>query len=421
MLRNRARWHVANSGRGSCLPAADAHDASCLNGAVRVLFTFAGGTGHVLPLVPIARAAERAGHLVAFAGQERMRPIVEEMGFRAFPSGGATLLEAGERKPLLQFDPQREARAVRMTFAGRVARERADSVLAICTEWSPDVVVRDEIDFGSVVAAERLGLPHTSVLCIASGSFVPNDLVIEPLNYLRASHGLPPDPGLAMLDRYLVLSPFPASLRDPAAPASPNTHLFRSMEPEESIPDWLREAGDGPLTYLTLGTIFNQESGDLFERALAALRNLPGRVVVTLGRELDPRALGRQPANVLARSYVPQSQILPHCGLVVSHAGSGSVLGALSHGVPMVLLPMGADQVLNATRAEQLRFAEVLDPAAATPAAIGIAAERVLTHPIYRQSAERIQREISALPGPEHAATLLERLHRERAAVPSTS
>lgn len=384
-----------------------------------MLFTFAGGTGHFLPLVPVARAAERAGHRVAFAGQERMGPTVEEAGFRAFPSGGATLLAAGERRPLLRVDPEREARAVRMTFAGRVARERADSILAVCAEWAPDVVVRDEIDFGSAVAAEHLGLPHASVLCIASGSFVPNDLVAEPLNELRASHGLAPDPELAMLGRYLVLSSFPACLRDPAARASPNTHLFRSVESDEPAPAWLRAAGDGPVTYLTLGTVFNQESGDLFERALAALRNLPGRVVVTLGRELDPEALGPQPPNVVARSYVAQSQILPHCRLVVSHAGSGSVLGALSHGLPMVLLPMGADQMHNAARAKQLRFAEVLDPVGATPDSIALAVERVLNDPAYRRSAERIRQEIDALPGPEHASALLERLHREKTAIPS--
>jgi hypothetical protein len=98
---------------------------------VRLLFTFAGGTGHFLPLVPVARAAERASHQVAFAGQEGMGPVIEEAGFTAFPSGGATLLVADDRRPLLPVDPEREARAVRMTFAGRVARERADSILGV--------------------------------------------------------------------------------------------------------------------------------------------------------------------------------------------------------------------------------------------------------------------------------------------------
>ena len=47
---------------------------------MRILFTFAGGTGHFLPLVPVARAAERAGHVVAFAGQEGMVATVEAEG-----------------------------------------------------------------------------------------------------------------------------------------------------------------------------------------------------------------------------------------------------------------------------------------------------------------------------------------------------
>jgi UDP:flavonoid glycosyltransferase YjiC (YdhE family) len=396
-----------------------------LDDLVRMLFTFAGGTGHFLPLVPVARAAADAGHVVAFAGQERMVPTIERAGFTAFPSGGASLLLTDQRAPLLPMDMEREARVVRTTFAGRIAHERADSILAVCAEWSPDVVVRDEIDFGSVVAAERLGLPHATILCIASGSFVTRSLVVEPLNDLRARHDLPADPDLAMLDRYLVLSPFPASFRDPRFPPSPNTHLFRSVTPDGSAdglaPTWLRELSDGPIVYLTLGTIFNLESGDLFERALAGLGELPGYVVVTVGREIDPQSLGPQPANVVLRGYVPQSLLLPHCNLVVSHGGSGSVIGALTHGLPMVLLPMGADQPLNAARAQQLEVAQVLDAIDATPAAIQQAATTVMTDPTYRQNAEKLQYEICALPGPEHAVALLEQLNRERAALPATS
>ena len=137
--------------------------------------------------------------------------------------------------------------------------------------------------------------------------------------------------------------------------------------------EWLA-ALPGPVTYLTLGTIFNLESGDLFERVLAGLRELPGSIVVTVGRDLDPGVLGPQPANVHVRRFIPQSLVLPHCDLVVSHAGSGSVIGALTHGLPMVLLPMGADQPLNAARAEALGVAQVLDALEATPADIERAA-----------------------------------------------
>jgi UDP:flavonoid glycosyltransferase YjiC (YdhE family) len=188
---------------------------------VRILFTFAGGTGHFLPLAPVARAAGAAGHVVAFAGQPRMVPTVEAAGFTAFDTGGDTLLATRERQPLVELDAQREARVVREVFAGSIARERADAVLAVCTDWGPDILVCDEMDFGGVVVAERLGLPHVTVLCLGSRSFVPTELIAEPLNELRAEHGLPPDPDLEMRHRYLVLSPFPPSYLDPAFPLPP--------------------------------------------------------------------------------------------------------------------------------------------------------------------------------------------------------
>ena len=130
---------------------------------------------------------------------------------------------------------------------------------------------------------------------------------------------------------------------------------------DDAPPEWLAEL-ERPLVYFTLGTIFNLESGDLFERVLAGLSGLPVSVVVTVGREVDPKALGPQPGNVRVEQYVPQSLLLPRCDLVVSHAGSGSVVGALAHGLPMVLLPIGADQPLNAARCEALGVARVLDP-----------------------------------------------------------
>jgi hypothetical protein len=352
-----------------------------------------------------------------------MVETVEAAGFTVFATGGSSLLQTDERKQLLALDLEREARAVRESYAGRIAWQRAAAVVALAEEGQPDLLVCDEMDFGAVVAAERLGLLHATLECIASGSsFVPKALVLEPLSALRAEHGLPPDPGLSMLGRYLVLSPFPSSFRDPTIEQRSTLHAFRlagdASGAVERAPAWL-DALAPPLAYLTFGTIFNLESGDLFERALAGLRELPGSVVVTVGREIDPGILGAQPANVVVQQFVAQSLLLPRASLVVSHAGSGSVLGALAHGVPMVLLPMGADQPLNAERAEALGVALTLDAATAGAEAIRRAAATVLADASYRLNAERVRDEIAALPGPVHAVALLERLVASRTALPS--
>jgi UDP:flavonoid glycosyltransferase YjiC (YdhE family) len=371
----------------------------------------------------LARAAVAAGHVVAFGGQAGLLPTVEAAGFTGFDTGGASLFDTTERAPLAAPDPEEEARVVRDVYAGRIAHERADAVAALCEEWRPDVVVCDEMDFGAMVAAERLALPHATVLCIANGGFVPPGLVEEPLNGLRARHGLPPEPGLAMLRRDLVLTSFPPSLRDPAFPLPPNAHVIRPTASEqpvaEAAPTWLVSLHPSRTVYFTLGTIFNLESGDLFERVLAGLRELPLDILVTVGRELDPAVLGEQPANVRVERYVPQSLVLPRCSLVVSHAGSGSVVGALAHGLPLVLLPLGADQPLNAARCAELGVARVLDAVRVTPEGVREAVSTVLSEPAYRLHAARIRDEIAALPGPEHGLALLEGLAAERPPPPA--
>ncbi len=376
---------------------------------MRILFTFAGGSGHADPLVLIARVAEEAGHTVAFTGRPAPLSMLEALGFSVFDTPGDSDVST-ERIPLRELDAEREDRVLREGFARRIARLRAAGILAVCGDRRPDLAVCDEVDFGSVVAAERLGLPHATVLVIAAGSFVRHGLVAGPLNALRAEHGLPPDPELQMLSRYLVLSPFPPSYRDPAFPLPATAHSFSPLlAGNTAAPPSLT-----PTVYFTLGTVFNLECGDLFARVLAGLRDLAVDVVVTVGPQIDPEELGPLPGNFHVERYIPQSLVLPRCSAVVSHGGSGSVLGALGHGLPMVLIPMGADQPLNAARCEELGVARVLDAVKATPEMVREAVSAVLSDPTYRTGAERLRDEIAALPGPAHALTLLERLGTER-------
>jgi len=285
------------------------------------------------------------------------------------------------------------------------------------------VLVCEETDFGGVVAAVRLGLPYATVLVTVAGSFARRELLAGPLNALRAEHGLPPDPDLAMLTRFLVLSPVPDSFRHPDFPLPATAHVIgpAPVDPAavDPAPPWLAGLPPGrPTVYLTLGTVFNLESGDLFPRALAGLSGSDINLVVTVGQHLDPAEFGPQPANVHIGRYMPQEALLPHCDLVVSHGGSGSVIGALAHGLPMVLIPMGADQPHNAARCAALGVARVLDPMTATPQVVRTAASAVLTDPAYRRAAGGLAAQLAAAPPPEYAVGLLERLATERRPLP---
>ena len=298
-----------------------------------------------------------------------MVSTVEAAGFTVFPLGTGTA-DPPKRMPLRPLDSVREDQEFRDRFARQGAQYRAPHTSALCAEWQPDVLVCDETDFGGMVAAERLGLPYASVLVMAAGSFIRSEVIGEALAELRVLNGLLPDPELAMLHRYLVLSPFPPSFRDPAYPLPSTAYSFRppmSTAVRDLTLAWPSMLRDVPLVYFTLGTVFNLESGDLFARVLGGLRELPVNVIVTVGHHIDPAEFGPQPANVHIERYIAQEAILPQCSLVVSHGGSGSVSGALAHGRPAVLIPMGADQPMNAARCEQLGVARVLDPIEATP------------------------------------------------------
>ena len=380
---------------------------------MRYLFTFTGGTGHFLPTLPIASALRDRGHDVTYACQEAMTGPVEEAGFPAFVTGGDTLLAPAARRELIALDRANEQRVVREVFAGRIALERAGKVRALAVDWRPDVIVRDEMDFGAAVAAESLDLVHAAVTVIAAGGLVTAELVTEPLTAARAVFGLDADPTLAMLHRYLTLTPAPRSFRDPEDPLPATAHHLRPAGFDEDA------AEGGPRrtrrsVYFTLGTVFHQESGDLFTRVLAGLTELDVDVLVTVGREIDPAELGRQPPRVRVERFVPLPEALAGCDAVVSHAGSGTVIGSLAHGLPSVLLPMGADQPWNADRCVALGVSRMLDALTAAPDDVANATRTVLDRAEYRTAAAHLREEIAALPGAAYGADLLDRLAAER-------
>lgn len=382
---------------------------------MRILFTFVGGHGHFEPMAPLARAARAAGHEVAFACPPAMAATVRAAGLAALPVGR----DAGgppRRLPLRAPDPVREARELRERFAERAARARLPRVAELCARLRPAALVCDETDFGGALAAERAALPFATVAVTATGSFVRAEVVAGALDALRAEHGLAPDPRLEAPARHAVLAPFPPTLRDPASPPPATLRRYRPWTRRASAgpaPAWAGAWPGAPTLLLTLGTVFNVESGDLLTRLLAALRALPANVLVVTGPAVDPDELGSQPDHVRVERFVPWPAVLPWCDAVVSHAGSGSVMGALTWGLPSVLVPLGADQPHNAARCAALGVAEVLDPLAADPEAVRAAVERVLGEPAYRTRAARVRDEIAALPAPADAVRVVEEIARE--------
>ena len=116
---------------------------------------------------------------------------------------------------------------------------------------------------------------------------------------------------------------------------------------------------------------------------------------------MDPAVFGPQPAHVVLERYLPQALVLPRVDAVVSHGGSGTTLGALAEGKPMVVLPMAAGQFINADQVVRAGAGLALTPIARTPERIREAIEQVLTYPSYAAAARVLQNEIRAMPPAE--------------------
>ena len=391
---------------------------------MKVLFTTQPLSGHWHPLVPFARALEDAGHEVAFATAPAFCTTVSANGFHCFPVGTDETDEEhrARRESVATLDAEFDRPAAMWTryFAGLWADRALPDLLAVARRWCPDVLVRDMVEIAGCVAADSLGIPHAA-LQVAAYRPALHTAIAPNLDRLRAAAGLPPAPPVETLHRYLLLCPTPASYHDPASPLPATAHYIRHVSfnasTHERLPGWIEQLPtDVPTVYATLGTVHNNNP-HIARAILDGLRDEPLNLILTTGRDVDPATFGEQPPNVHIERYIPQSLLLPHCALVVTHGGSGTVRDAINHGLPMVVVPVAADQHANARRCADLGLAVAIPPGNRTPEAIRDAVREVLYDPHYRRNAERLRDEMHALPGPEHVITLLERLARHRAPI----
>ena len=391
---------------------------------MRVLFTVQPSTGHLHPLVPVASCLTRAGHDVAVCSSASFRPEVEAFGLRHI-DGGLDWL-TGDQRTWRAFPPMPPpgpefARFVVTMFADVTTARMVPDLLELGGTWKPDLIVRESMEYGGCIAAEVLGIPHASVAGNAHSAvdsptvhyFTGNRrLVAEPLGRHRERFGLPPDPDVQMPFRYLHLCFTPPSWDGTDVSRPPNTHFLRHVDAlarERVLPGWVDDLPTRPTVLASLGTVFNKTPGVL-EAIVAALGGEPFNAIVAIGRDQDLARFGSPPPNIRLEPYVPQPLLLARCDAFVTHAGFNSVKESLAAGVPMVALPITADQPYSAQRCAALGVAKVLGPSERSAASIREAIRDVLDDGRYREQARRFQAEMAALPGPDRVVEVLEDL-----------
>ncbi len=381
---------------------------------MRIAFVTNPALGHLLPLVPLAQAARDAGHDVrVIAGASLARPVAD---------AGLTLVAAGppDLPPVLAGIPERAGLSGRrlaavtwkLAFATILADSMATAVLDLAADWRPDLVVHEDSEQGSWIAAERLGVPHIALQATAWRG-TRYGLSEEPLNRLLERHGLPADPGLRGWHRFGFLTTRPPSLQSADDPLPAGSTPIRPTAPDdtggESV-DWPTATAAGrPRVVVTMGTMVPGRT-DAMVAILDGLEAFDIDIVATVGRDRDPAALGpRRPTTRVAR-YVPMTPLLAGASLLVFHGGSGTMLAGLAAGVPLLMLPFAADQPENSDRCLDAGVARVLAPDARGAGDVREAAADVLGDPAYAAAAARIRDEIAAMPEPSAVLPALEAL-----------
>ncbi len=384
---------------------------------MRVLFTCAAEHGHFNPHLPLARALRDAGHAVGFAMPESFRARVGHAGFAALPVGmdrAETATEIARRFP--EWSTVRGRDLLRFALVNIGARITAPATLphlvAATREWGADLLVHGPGMFAGPIAASLAGIPSVNQSwgpLLPLGELRPaTDAVAE----LWRQNGLEAPPLGGLLDRpYLDVCP--PLLQSADIEELPIRQLMRPLAAvpvgTEGLPDRMAAMPHPQTIYVTLGTFFNHLTKH-FLAILDALADEPVNVVVTVGYDQDPAVLGPQPDHVMVERYIPLSLLLPHCDAMVTHGGSGSVLAALSYGVPMLVVPLGADQFHNAERCVASGAGRSLASENMRPEAIRGEVAQLLERPDCRRAARRVEEEIASMPAPDEIVPMLERL-----------
>jgi UDP:flavonoid glycosyltransferase YjiC (YdhE family) len=366
------------------------------------------GGGNLPPSLGIARVLTERSHRVSFAGRPEMVARVERAGFRAIELTRA--YEQAEYYPAKWLP-----RAASYLTSPAVAEQ----IRALLASERPDLVVVDLMFPVALIEAARFDGPTVAMChtCIWRGLEMWRK-TFAMLAGLRAEAGFEPIPAdlesLCMAQDKMIVTTLKSL--DDAPGELGQSHKLRHVGPalererhgaREALP-W-RDDDPTPLVLVSFSTAPEQGSVAKFQSAIDALAALPVHGVVTVGDSVDPSAL-KPTRNVAVFGTVDHDDLMRRASLVVTHGGHGTFMRALTHGLPMVVIPgFASDQPINAAAAAAWGVARAL-PADATAEPMREAVREVLSSPSYRDAAQAIARQLADTDGAGNAADEIEEM-----------
>jgi UDP:flavonoid glycosyltransferase YjiC (YdhE family) len=372
------------------------------------------------PFIPLGQALVAAGHEVLVATGPNLQEHVAAAGFQTALAGPSAIdgSIAALNDPAVQSaGPEERWRFPATMFGSVIAPAKLPELRDLANTFEPDLVIHPQVDLaGPLLAAER-GLPS-----VCYGFLRPLEQPVvsglaAAVAPLWEQSGLTPDP-YAGLFRGPYLDPCPPALRGDLGPAAAVARPIRSEIPGDGdahLPSWAQTLGARPVLYVSLGTVpfFNQPAR--FQALLGDLMQEDVELILTVSELHEPAALGELPAHVHIEQWLSLAALLPRCDAVLCHAGSGTTLAAMAAGLPLVLVPDGADQFTNAQACRAAGVARVLMPDEVSAASVRAAAASILRPDSPEaERARQIAEEIAAMPAASDVTTELEELVAER-------
>jgi UDP:flavonoid glycosyltransferase YjiC (YdhE family) len=377
---------------------------------VRALIASTEGSGHFGPLIPFVEALKRRGDEVLIVGPPGLGQAAKVTGAR-FEGGAAAPAEelASTWRQARAANAKEASVLVNREIFGRLnTAAMLPTLERVCEQWHPEVILREPCEYASGILAERSRIPHAQVAIslaqVEEGSLELAAPALEPyregiVERLRAVPYLTRFPGS------LDPSPFPRTIR----------FCEQRVEPGGTLPKWWG-ADERPLLYATLGSLAGARpiASAIFGALVDAVATLPVRVLLTTGNDFDPAQLPALPPNVHVEPWVAQRQVLLEAAVVVCHGGSGTAFGALSAGIPLVIVPLFADQPVNARLIASAGAGIALEMDADGESGVDCFAKRVreaigtaLSDPRYRAAASAIATEMRTTPSLEEVLDAL--------------
>jgi UDP:flavonoid glycosyltransferase YjiC (YdhE family) len=370
------------------------------------------GAGNLAPTLGIARTLVERGHDVRLMGHRTIAERCGDVGTRFVPLSQGELWDAMddpgdfEAEIRLLIDELCFSSTIAGDLATELDREPADAVLVDCMLFTA-------IDVALASGSPTAALFHTAYTVFRGGPlvemFAPG---IAIANARRAELGLPAIERLG--DIHDACACAIVALPKEFEPDIPDATNVLRIGPVLDAPPLCCQvdevdvrAGSAPLVLVSLSTS-EQGQADLLQRCVDAVAQLPVTAIVTTGPAIDPESL-KAGANTQVVRYAPHTRILPSAALVITHAGLGTTMAALGHGVPLLCTPMGRDQFFNAERVQTLGAGRMLMPDADSDA-IALAAKEMLADSRFTAEAKRMADAIGGYGGAARAATALEAL-----------